>query len=382
MRTKNTTIPWLPKSIAVGLQDDLVQYVIELKFLLLFFDKPLAIMSNTGFNFVSPESVEAVKRGQTPRVSAFDEINLLHLEILGTDEWEELMSLCEPIYTETNVTVTNNPPPDGFQKNFKKVDEVFSFISPLGNLSTKELFGKSKKGTDKLFREYFTRIEMSRLIDILQLCQKRRIPMVWGVTSDIVIADLFTKYLIKKHVKEETEDNIQVLLRLLKSSKLLQDVFHLDIVNLATAPVSSIIKFKKSNSDLLQNFLVKYRKFLVEVQNEPTKVDKIARGHIQDIVEEMNTIRQELLLLRQEKKYNWLRRISESAYDGAKIGALAAIWSLLLNPTLLAGALGETLLKAATRHGQDVVSNKEKENALLFRSSSGYLWKAHKEFHG
>jgi hypothetical protein len=121
---------------------------------------------------------------------------------------------------------------------------------------------------------------------------------------------------------------------------------------------------------------------LVEVQNEPTKVDKIARGHIQDIVEEMNTIRQELLLLRQEKKYNWLRRISESAYDGAKIGALAAIWSLLLNPTLLAGALGETLLKAATRHGQDVVSNKEKENALLFRSSSGYLWKAHKEFHG
>lgn len=49
------TIPFLPKSIAVGLQDNLVQYINELKFLLLFFDKPLAIFSNDALCFIDNE---------------------------------------------------------------------------------------------------------------------------------------------------------------------------------------------------------------------------------------------------------------------------------------------------------------------------------------
>jgi len=382
---KEYTIPWLPNSIAVGLQDDLIQYTIELKFLLLFFEKPMAIMSNCGFNFISEETIEDVKKGRKPRVSAFDEINLSNLDILGTDEWQELMEFCEPIYTETNVIVSNKPLD---KKQFKedyvkinKVDEVFSVVSPLGKLSTEQLHRKSKKKTDEeLLHEYMMRMEMARIIDVLQLCQDKNIPMVWGVTSDLVVVDLFTKYLLEKHAKEGLEKTDENLISLLKSNKLLQEVFQLEIVNLATAPISNIIKFRKSNADLLQNFLLKYRKFLVEVQNEPLKAEMIARNHTQGILEEMNTIKQELLLLRQEKKYNWLRRISETAYDSAKIGALAAIWSLLLNPILLTGVLGETLVKSAAKHGQDVVSNKERENALLFRSSSGYLWKAHKEF--
>lgn len=379
---KNTSIPWLPNSIAVGLQDDLIQYCIELKFLLLFFERPLAILSNSGFNYISKDSVESVRRGKIPKVSGFDEINLSHLDILGTDEWDELMANCESIYTQTNVNVSDESPANA---DFEKVDEIFSEISPLGNIPTVEIHNVSSQENmaneefETLFREYIVRLEMLRMVEILELCQERRIPMVWGVSQDIVIADMYSKYLLKQHAQEDDEQ-VRATLRMLKGNRLLQEIFNIDIINIATVPVSDIIEFRISYNDLLDSFLTKYRKFLVAVQNEPMKAEQIVQTQTQSILEEMNTLRQELLILRNARKYTWLQRLSEVAFESASIGSITATWNLILNPIILASKVGETLIKAATKHAGDEASKREKENALLFRSSSGYLWKAHEEF--
>lgn len=93
---------------------------------------------------------------------------------------------------------------------------------------------------------------------------------------------------------------------------------------------------------------------------------------------EMNILKNELLLLRRNNQYQWLDRISAETYNRARAGATAAIWSLLVSPLMLAGELGEVLIKAANKM-TGALSEKEKEEALLFRSSSGYLWKAHEE---
>lgn len=379
---KNISIPWLPNSIAVGLQDDLIQYCIELKFLLLFFEKPLAILSNFGFNYISVESVESIKKGKVPKVSGFEDTTLSHLDILGTDEWDELMMNCEPIYNQTTLIVSDELPNE---EEFKRVDEISAQVSPLGNISTVELHNISPKSTsneefEDLFREYIMRLEMQRMLQTLELCQERRIPMVWGVSADIAVADLYSKFLLKQHAEKENDETMRATLRFIKGKRLLQEIFNIDIINIATVPISDIVSFRQSNHDLLESFLTKYRNFLVAVQNEPMKADHIAQTHTQTILKEMNSLRQELLILRKARKYTWLQRLSEAAYESASIGAVTAAWKLILNPIILAGKAGETLFKAATKHAGDEISKREKENALLFRSSGGYLWKAHEKF--
>lgn len=48
MKTGDYSLALLPDSIAVSLPEDLLQYLIELKFLLLFFNKPVCIFANSG----------------------------------------------------------------------------------------------------------------------------------------------------------------------------------------------------------------------------------------------------------------------------------------------------------------------------------------------
>jgi hypothetical protein len=384
---ENYTIPLLPKSIAVGLHDNLLQYLIELKYLLLFFERPVAVLSNSGFNFISEETIDAVRKNKKPRANAFDEINLLHLEVLSTEEWDEIIAQCEPLYQETNIIHTNSYPQTFPEENLiEKVDEIFKATDrTLGQVSTAKLFEmrskKRKKGEiDKTFGAYLLRMEMLRFLTVLEKCRAQRIPMIWGVDTDLIIVNTYTKYLMKKFVQEHADKQFTTLMRMIKGKDLLKEIFNIEIVNLATVPVSKIVEFRKSNADLLESFLTAYRGFLVEVQNSPAESIQIAESRAQKILDEMDTIKKELLILRKEKEYQWLRRISIAAYDGAKNGAKASIWSLLLNIPLLAGTIGELLIKAATKLTEDLVNEREKENALLFRSSSGYLWKAHQEF--
>lgn len=385
-----TSIPLLPQSIAVGLQDDLIQYTIELKFLLLFFEKPLAVLSNSGFNFISEESVESVRQGKKPKISSFDEINLQHLNLLASEEWQELMSYCDPLYSETDLIITDSLPTSGEEAELiNEVDKIFAHSS-LGEFSTYELWdlfrGKKTKLDDETYWDlvgaYITRMEMLRLLDILNICRKRRIPMVWGVDTDLAIVETYADYLIGKKEYQSEDKQIRATMRLLRGKELLNEIFHLEVVNLATVPVSKIVDFRQSNADLLQSFLTKYRGFLVDLQNEPSKTDKVVQSHAQEIIEDMDTIRKELLLLRNARKYKWLQHISSAAYDGASAGVLASIWSLLFNPIISAGVVGTVLTKAAAKLTGDFAGEEEQEDAILFRASSGYLWKAHEKFEG
>ena len=205
--------------------------------------------------------------------------------------------------------------------------------------------------------------------------------MVWGVSADLGLVNLYAEHLIDKCKQEEGDNSFRAMIRLLKGHTLLQEIFQLRITNIATVPVDKIVHFRKSNADLLASFLTEYRGFLVDILSEPEKIDLIVQKRTHAIVKEMDRLRSELLLLRNQRKYNWLRRLSKEAYDQANKKGYAAIWSLLMNPVLLVGSVGEILAKAALKLSDDLVDKRERENALLFRSSSGYLWKAHTQFH-
>lgn len=193
---------------------------------MLFFEKPLAILSNTGFNFISEETVESVKKGKKARTNAFENTDVIqHLELLATEEWEELMNSCEPLYRESILVDT---PPEGEQ--ILQVDEIFT-TSGLGDFSSIQLFeifnNHSQLNLDDdmkqmIFGAYVARIEMLRLLDVLQLCQERKIPMVWGCDVDIITANTYTEFLVRKHFCAEESESIRAVMRVLKGEELLK----------------------------------------------------------------------------------------------------------------------------------------------------------------
>jgi len=402
----SNSIPYLPNSIAVGLQPNLIQYLIELKFLLLFFEKPLAILSTPDFDFIDIETLDAVKRGERISTNFWGAPTALkHVEVLATDEWQEIMSHCTTWYYNYRVSHLDKHlryfSEEGETSNSKglgkiagseeipqRVDEIVAATGLGSDISTLELMAllrqndkkMNKKIKSKLFGEIIVRLGFQRLLEVLERCRAERIPMVWGNVADLDIVEIYTHYLLDKHFQKSADPEVNATHRLLEGSRLLNELLDLEVVNLATAPVSRIISFRKSNSDLLENFLVDYRSFLTELQNTPQDGEKIVLNWTQKIVSDLNTLNKELLLTRREKEYKWLQRLSDAAYEGAKKGAVAAIWSFLGNPMLFAGAIGGMILDAAQKFSGDTGNRKEKEEALLFRSSSGYLWKARKKF--
>lgn len=57
--------------VLATLQDDLLHFLNEMKFLMLFYDKPVAILTNVGFNCIPEDAIDIVRKGKTPRLNAF-----------------------------------------------------------------------------------------------------------------------------------------------------------------------------------------------------------------------------------------------------------------------------------------------------------------------
>lgn len=386
MNTPNLSLPLLPESIAVGLSEDLLQYFIELKFLLLFFNKPLCIFVNQGLQFLSETTIDDVRRGKETKTSIWEDESLFgergrtgslkNLEVILTEEWEEIMSHCIPQYFNVNLVVS-----DIAEEEEHEVDHVFES----SGVSTEQITDQLEKTPlaesewDNLFSEYLMRMNIRMLINILELCCNYRIPMIWGDPAGVAVASRYSKYLLEKYSHSVDDEKTAVFLRTLKGDELLKSIFELGVVNASTVPISKIVEFREKNRDLLNNFLVSYRSFLTELQLDPLNYRKLVLNRTQQIVEELNTINKELLLLRRSSKYKWLENISEAIFEGAKSGALVALWSLLASPLLLAGELGKSLLSVANLEVKDLKDRKQQEQALIFRSSCGYLWKAEKE---
>lgn len=161
---------------------------------------------------------------------------------------------------------------------------------------------------------------------------------------------------------------------------MLRSIFDLGIANIAIVPVGSIIEFRKKNKDLLAGFLTSYRSFLTELQLDPRNYRKLVKERTQKIVEELHTINMELLLLNKSHKFKWLERMSDAVFQGAKGGAIVALWNLLASPLLMVGELGHSLLSVAGLGLKDLKEAKQLEQALIFKGSSGYLWKIKEEF--
>lgn len=387
MKTSNFSLPLLPESIAVGLSEDMLQYFIELKFLLLFFNKPVCVFANQGFQFLDKTAIDDLRKGRKTKTSVWEDEatwgergrsgTLTNLDTLRTDEWDEVMAHCVPQYFTLNFFASDEPAEDE-----DKADYVFSSSNKSAQDVIEELAepNLTEKEWENLFAQYLIRMNTRILIDVLELCCKNRIPMIWGDPGGVIVSSHYSKYLLDKYSQDTEDDKTAAFLRTLKGDELLRSIFELGVINVATVPVHKITEFKKNNGDLLENFLVSYRSFLTELQLDPLNHRKLVLSRTQKITEELNAINNELLILRKSSKYKWLENMSEAVFESAKSGALIALWNLLASPALLVGELGKGLLSAANFGFKDLHDKKQQEQAFIFRSSSGYLWKAGKEF--
>ena len=377
MNKSKYTLPYLPDSIAVGLTEDLLQYLIELKFLLLFFRKPHCIFANAGLQFLSGSAADDLRSNKKIRTVPWEEeeeegivsSELQNIDVILTEEWEETLSHCSPHYHEINLEVSDS-----------EIEYESDHIFDPGDFIPTET---EDDNSESELVAHLLRANMAVMIDTLEMCCNERIPMIWGDPADTVAATIFSKHLLDKYAKNSQgpeAERMSAIIRTIKGDDLLRSIFELEIVNLATAPIHKVIEFRKKNQDLLNSFLIGYRAFLTELQSDPLNYRKLVLGRTQKIVEDMNNINMELLALRKSEKYKWLERMSEDVFEGAKKGAIVAVWNLLASPILLAGEIGKSLLSAANFGLKDLKDRKQQEQALIFKSSSGYLWKAAKQF--
>ncbi|MBE7436035.1 MAG: hypothetical protein HS100_19115 [Anaerolineales bacterium] len=390
MDNSKFTLPLLPNSIAVGLSEDLLQYLIELKFLLLFFDKPHCIFANAGLQFLSENVFDDIRNGKTPKTSPWEEdddipsSSLKNVDIVLTDEWQETLSHCQPRYHEINLTITNEKDVEGEKVYTDEIIDSMRLFEKKETSYFSENSEPSEEDIEKMLTEWAIRTNMQVMIDTLEMCCNEKIPMIWGSVADTVSASLYTKHLLtqySKSIETNSEDEKTAsFLRTLKGDDLLKSIFELGVVNLATVPVDRIIDFRKKNQDLLVGFLSSYRGFLTELQSEPLNYRKIVLARTQKITDELNTINMEILTQRKSEKYKWVERLSDGVYEGAKNGAMIALWNFLASPLLMTGQIGISLLSAANFKIKDMKDRRQLENALIFKSSSGYLWKAMEEF--
>lgn len=370
-------IALLPDSIAVALQENLLQYFAELKFLLLFFDEPWCILVNSSFQYLNRENIDDIANGRSTRTSALGDggSGLHHLDIVVTDDWHELMQHCRPWYYEVEMRVTDSIPPHPEEGLLQRFELRRSSDNPPSAEDSDEAM-MLRLGQSAV-REA-TRI----LVDVLDMCCEENIPMVWGDVVEVEIAAAYAAHLLEKQQAEPYEEEHASRFRLMQGDQLLREILELKVVNISTVPVYKIIEFRKSNRDLLNSFLVDYRSFLAELESEPLKYRKLVLSKGQKVAESLARINQELLLLRTTKRYGWLNRMSEGFFDAARRGEYTAAWNLLSSPLLLVGGVGEALLSLAAKGTADLLDLEQKEKAMLLKSSSGYLWKAARFFEG
>lgn len=376
------TIPLLPNSIAASLQENLLDYLVELKFLLLFFEKPHAILSTTGCDFINAEVIEDVKKGKNPQTSAFKERNLTPIRLLATDEWAETLSHCECHEYDYKVSRKTEHLVD--QSHTNEVERILRITRGPGltGKQVERLFLASDKLTPdeqlELLGQWAIRLELNRLLGVLELSRDHKIPMIWSHINELGVSSLYARYLLlslKSDDQGALKSSLKVALRMVEGGKLLRQILQLQVLNIAAVPVASVVEFRKKNRDLLENFLTKYRDFLSEVQVHPNDVDVLLEQHTQQLVSGLQEINSEIALRRRKRGYEFLRRLGgDNFFEAAGKCLPWASFSFLFAPWLapvIAGAKG--IGSALT--GQ-LLTEREAQLELLYRNSSGYLWKA------
>jgi hypothetical protein len=374
-------IPSRPDSIAIGLQTNLIEFANALKFQLLFFDKPHAILSTPGMDYIDEEAVHAARTGKPYRTSVWeDEENLVGKEILATDEWLELMSHCEQWGGGFNL-VTDDSEEETRDSDIDAFLEHLNIKDPLGYKRGAD----EGKDEDDITPEEEDEIKMQigyaalrwqviRLTRVLKHCYEKRISMMWGDEIDVRVSRMYVSSLLQQYDSSEDECLLADIRRL-HGSRLLKRIRGWNILNLASVPVVQIVKFRKANHDLLDNFLSLYRGFLLEIEENPNqkRLNLVANQWDRRLHEELKNLNHELLSLRRPEKFEWLKKAQEGQYESSKRGRLSSIWSFFGTPGLISAlSAGYSNLTGSTRSIQQ-------RNKLIRQSSMGYLWKAKEE---
>lgn len=374
-------IPSRPDSIAIGLQTNLIEFANSLKFQLLFFDKPHAILSTTGMDYIDEEAVHAARTGKPYRTSIWeDEENLVGKEILATDEWLELMSHCEQWGGTINLVTDNSAE----ETRDSDIDAFLEFLNIKEPPRYEGGVDEGKNGdditpeeADEIKRQLgyaAMRWQVIRLTHVLKHCYEKRISMVWGDEIDVSISRMYVDSLLQQYESSEDE-RLLADIRRLHGSRLLKRIRGWNILNLASVPVEQVVNFRKANHDLLDNFLSLYREFLLEIEDNPNRKRlNLAVNHWDGrLHEQLKNLNQELLNLRRPEKFQWLKKALEGQYESSKKGRLSSIWSFFGTPGLISALLaGYDNLTGSTQSIQQ-------RNKLIRQSSMGYLWKAKKE---
>lgn len=98
----NNSVPILPNKIVVGLQDDLIQYNNELKYLLLFFERPVAYLSSTS-NYIDEEAMDAARRGAKVVTNIWGDDDIKNIAVLETDDWMSTLNYCDVKHTKMHI---------------------------------------------------------------------------------------------------------------------------------------------------------------------------------------------------------------------------------------------------------------------------------------
>lgn len=377
------TIPLLPNRIAVGLQSDLVDFVNEIKFLLLFFDKPLAFLSTPEFCFLTDETIHLAKRGQSISTSWLDEdpaAGLKNTEVLQTEEWALIEDNLN-IYPMNFITLDGSPK-ESSTSDDSSVDAFSLLDSIIGNRHKNatptsrwaERFMSTDSSDD--FEQFMLRIILSRLCAIIDACRKEDVPMIWSGKDELGACERFTQQFLTDFCSTADTRNTQIesaiKARIVLGDSLLQQIMQLGIINLSEVSVSDIIEFRKSNSDLLYSFLLHYRHFLSDIEASPNGYIEITRKYTNSVATDFSTINRELESLKRKRNLRWLKFCSSGADSLSK----SAIWSFFVTPILSLLNLASEAGKVATEISDDLYLKQE----VLQKTSSGYLWEASKKF--
>lgn len=328
--------------------------------------------------------IEGVKRGKRPQTSPFGERNLSPLRLLATEDCETL-SHCECHEYDYKIAGKAEHLVDKTQ-----TDEVERIL----RVTTGRLTGKqverlmtSGKLTDDeelaLLGQWAIRLELNRLLQVLELSRDHGVPMIWSRENELGVSSLYTKYLLLS-LKSESQDilksPVKVALRMLEGGRLLQQLLELQVLNIAAVPVATIVEFRSRNRDLLENFLTSYRGFLSEIQAHPEDVDAVLEQHTQEIARNLREINSEVALRRKKRGYEFLKRLGgENFFEAAGKCLPWASFSFLFAPWLAPVIAGVKGIGSALS-GQ-FLTEREAQLELLYRNSSGYLWKASHELH-
>lgn len=372
------TLPLIPDSVAVGLQNDIIQYYNELKFNLLFFNEPIAILSTPTFDNINNEIVSLVKAGKPLPATALGEPSYLrNYQIIATDEWEELMSYC--IEFQFTMEIFDKIDSSKISNELEKqIDNIVP--SPFGTYLSEN--DKEYDWNNEHFQimKRYVKIQMHRLESILDHCYDNKISMIWSNEVDTSLCQIYLKKMIKEQEANLFNRKNRTKVRQLLGQELLKEILNFQVINISAVPTDKIVDFKKRNQDLLNNFLVYYREFLSTLQAEPKKYIEITEKYSQSLSQKLQDINNEILILKNARKYKWMNLISEEAFDSAKKGLPVGIWGLLSNPYSIAFALGIKLIELGGKALGFKLNKDEKLKTFILNSSAGYIWKAKETF--